>query len=159
MPKILIAYDTVLGVTEKVATAAAADLGADIERIVEKTDKGGLLGAKHVFVGHMVELIPPKNDPSKYDLVVIASPVRFNSMSLPMRAYITKFKDKFKSVAVLVTGAVSTRATVKDVAYLCGKEPVAKFGVTHACYYSGLYKKKYSEFIKTIKKAKPRAAL
>ncbi|MEM0437756.1 MAG: hypothetical protein QXU54_00470 [Candidatus Micrarchaeia archaeon] len=157
MPRVLVVYDTLFGFTEKIAKRLTEELGADAERIIEKKDKSGLLGAlrpgKQLFVGRMVELAPTEKDPAAYDLVVIVSPVMFNTMPLPVRAYITKFKDKFKSVAVLVTGGVSTSNTIKDISYLCGKQPVAKMGITHPSYYSGLYKKKYQDFLRQIRES------
>lgn len=158
MPRILVVYDTLLGLTGKIAESVGEALGADLERITEKRDKSGLLGIlkrgkRQLFIGKMFELAHIEKDPAAYDLVIIVSPVMFNTMPLPIRAYITKFKDKFKTVAVIVIGGVSTSNTIKEISYLCGKPPIAKIGITHASYYSGLYKRKYNDFLRQVQES------
>ncbi len=152
--KVLIVYYTRTGNTAKVAQELATELGADVERVEEKRDKAGLMGAirsgKNLFLNKLADIESPKKDPSQYDIVVIGTPILLNQMSLPIRAYITRFKHKFKSVAFFCVGGLGSKKAFKDMAYVCGKAPKATLGMSYLTYYSGQYKKRIAEFTKSI---------
>lgn len=87
---VLVVYYSRSGATAHAATALATRLGADLEEIVERSDRSGQLG----FVGSIIDVLRErpakinavKHDPSSYELVVIATPVWGTSRS-SARAY------------------------------------------------------------------------
>jgi len=159
--KSLVVYYSRTGTTAAVAQLIASGIGAELEKIEDKKDRRGLLGAlrtgKDVFLNKLAEIEQPKNDPSNYDLVIIGTPVWAGGLSLPVKAYILKFKQKFRSIAFFCTsGGFSSKNVLKDMAYLCGREPVATLSVSHLSYFTGGYKKNVAKFIKSISEPSPK---
>lgn len=63
-------------------------------------------------------------DPSGYDLVVVGTPIWAWTVSAPVRAYLSKNRDKLKKVAFFCTG-INRGTTFSEMEALCGKRPVA----------------------------------
>lgn len=105
--KLLTVYVTRTGNTEKVAKKVHEALGGDIELITEKMNRKGIIGWMKTGSQNskraVGEINPTENDPSDYDLVVLASPVWAGSMSVPMRGYMTMNSGKLTRTAVFLT--------------------------------------------------------
>ncbi|MCX8199975.1 MAG: hypothetical protein N3G76_00735, partial [Candidatus Micrarchaeota archaeon] len=106
---------------------------------------------RDVFLKHISEIESPQKDPLQYDLVIIGTPIWASTMSLPVKAYITKMSGKFKKVAFFCTGGgFGARNVFKDMSYLCAKQAVATLSVSHMSYFSGGYKKLVHKFASEI---------
>ncbi|MEM3364253.1 MAG: flavodoxin [Candidatus Micrarchaeia archaeon] len=158
--KVLVVFYSRSGVTAAVANIIAKELGADIERIMDKKNREGLIGilrtGKDVFLHHLSEIESPAKDPSQYDVVIIGTPVWAGTMSLPVKAYITRMKHKFGKIAFFCTGGgFGAKNTIKDMSYLCGRQPIAVMCISHMSYFTGGYKKSIAKFVEDIRKQNP----
>lgn len=107
--------------------------GADIERIVEKTDRSGPLGflsaGADSSMGKPGDIEPPVRDPSAYDVVLVCTPVWVWNISPPVRAYLTLMRDRLPAVAfVTVSAATEPQAVVKAMEGVAGRRPSAMPG-------------------------------
>jgi flavodoxin len=73
----------------------------------------------------LTKLEEPKKDPSKYDIVIIGTPVWGGKMSVPVRTYIHLEKDGFKKIAFFCTAGGQNNNIFPDMGKICGKAPVA----------------------------------
>ena len=133
MKKILVVYYSRTGNTEKVAKEIAKATGADIEKLIDKKDRSGafgyLGGGKDASSGNLAELEAVKIDPSKYDLVIIGTPIWAWTMTPAVRTYITEHKKDLKSIALFTTSAsTAPEKTVKKMEELAGKKTVVSTG-------------------------------
>src|SRR5690242_15058604 len=103
--RILVVYFSRSGTTEQVARVVARALDADIERIVDHTRRGGIIGylrsAYQATFGHLVAVDPATRDPWTYDLVVVGTPIWNQSLSSPVRSYLER--HEFHDVAFFCT--------------------------------------------------------
>jgi menaquinone-dependent protoporphyrinogen IX oxidase len=134
-PKILVIFYSRTGTTCRIAMALSGKLGGNVEEIAESRGRGGFLGYwRSIIEAHRrqsADILPAKNDPAAFDLVVIGTPVWAWSVSSPIRAYLTANKDRLPEVAFFCTlgGAASERAfaQMQDIA---GKRPRAICAIT-----------------------------
>ena len=122
----LVVYYSRGGNTRKVAEELSKELQCDVEEILDTTNRSGPIGwlksGRQASTKALTKLQPIKNDPWKYDLVIIGTPVWASHVSTPVRTYIADHKDKLKKVAFLVTeGNGGDEATVKEMEALSGK--------------------------------------
>jgi len=152
--KILVTYYSRTGNTKKIANAIANELKCDIEEIFDVKGRKGPLGylrsSKEAMRKMLVKIKPIKKDPSKYDLVVIGTPVWGWNMSSPIRTYISN--NKFKKVAFFCTMSCSgAKKIFKDMEELCKSKPVAQLQLIATEVKSGRFSDKIKKFIASIK--------
>jgi len=128
--KILVVYYSRTGNTKKVAEEAARILGADVEALIDKKDRsgvGGYVGAgKDATQKKLADIEPVKTDASKYDLVVIGTPVWGWNMTPAVRTYIANNKAVLKQIAVFTTaGGTKPDKIVAAIEELAGKKALA----------------------------------
>jgi hypothetical protein len=128
--KTLVVYFSRSGVTQRAAETLGATLHADLERIVDRTNRAGPLG----FLRSVVEALrrrtapiePATRDPASYTLVVVATPVWAWSVSSPVRAYLTNVRARLPEVAFLCTmGARGEARAFAEMTRIAGKAPRA----------------------------------
>jgi flavodoxin len=90
--KTLVVYYTRTGNTTNIAGEIAAALEADVEELKDDVSRGGPVGfvrsGREAKSGKLVDLDPLSHEPSKYDLVVIGTPVWAQTMSSPIRTFL-----------------------------------------------------------------------
>ena len=131
--RILVAYFSQGANTTRVAEELAELLGADAERIVEKTDRSGFFGflsaGADSSMGKLGNIEAPSHDPSAYDLVIVCTPVWAWHVSPPAHAYLALTKEHLPTVAfVVVSAATEPRGIVKSMEEISGKAAVASVG-------------------------------
>jgi menaquinone-dependent protoporphyrinogen IX oxidase len=129
--KTLIVYYTRTGNTRKIVDELQAGLAADIEEITEKGSRRGPLGwlksGRQGASKADVEIQPIESEPSRYELVVLASPVWAGNVSAPMRAFIKRYGDSLPETAVFLThDSPDASQAFADVDSLLGGEPMAR---------------------------------
>jgi flavodoxin len=149
--RFLVVYYSRTGTTRRVAEALAQKLGADIEEIVDRKRRGGVLGfivsGKDAMLRRLTQISEPRRDPASYDLVAIGTPVWAARMSPAVRTYISQFRDRLPAVAFfLTTGRVGIESTFKDMTEACGKEPVARLGLKQKQVRRGAWLDAVQEF-------------
>ena len=153
--KILIAYYSKTGNTERVALDLSAKLTADIEKIIDKKKRSGILG--YLFSGRdamkkiLTEIEPLKDDPAEYDLVILGMPVWGWNIVPAIRTYLTTNQNQIKNYAFFVTSEnADAEKMTKYFSEVMKKEPLALVG-----FNSPQLKdiKTYDERIKTFVEA------
>jgi flavodoxin len=103
--KILITYYSKTGNTKRVAEDLAKNLKADIDEIIDLTDRSGIKGwflaGRDAMKEYLTEIKTSKN-PKDYDLVIIGTPVWAWNTTPAARTYVTKFKNQFRKVAFFI---------------------------------------------------------
>jgi len=126
--KTLIVYYSRHGHTEKVANQLAKFLKADVELIVDNKDRKHLASWFRNSIDEELRtsttIALPKKDPTKYDLVVIGTPI-WDGIVPPVKAYLQMFKGKFKKVAFFSTFGASAENAFYFMEQACGKKPIA----------------------------------
>lgn len=156
--KILVAYYSRSGITERVARDLAGMLGAEVEEIIDPTDRSGTIGylksVWHVVRHKDAPIRPPEHDPSTYDLVVIGTPVWGRGISLPVRTYLSQVHMLLPNVAFFCTmkGSGDT-STLESMADQVGKTPLAQIAFTETDIKKGAYKDELEAFANVLKSA------
>lgn len=132
--KILVTYFSRTGNTKKVGKKIAKKLNADKDEIKDNKKRSGPIGfikSGKEAMSKTIVAIHHSKDPSKYDLVIIGTPVWAGNMSSPVRSYISKHKDKFNKVAFFcTTGAIGIEKCLNKMQELAEKKPISTLGLT-----------------------------
>ncbi len=153
--KALVVYYSRTGTTKKVGDAIAKALKCPVEELSDPKNRRGPIGyarcGKDIVLRRTVDLKPLKKDPSKYDLVIIGTPVWIHQPSSLTRTFLQQNSKKFKKVAFFCTYmGVGERYVFNDMAAICGKKPVAVLGVKSIDVYRGSYEHKVKAFAEEL---------
>jgi menaquinone-dependent protoporphyrinogen IX oxidase len=110
--KTLVVYYSRGGNTRLIAEEISKRIGSDID----------VLRSKSKETKTSVDSIL---DPSKYNLVVIGKPVNGFTVSKPVAEYLKKNEGKFNEIATYATYSLWPANTLKKMAQLSGKTPIA----------------------------------
>lgn len=106
-PKILIAYYSKTGHTERVAKDLAMVLNADLEKIIDQKNRHGLfgylLGGRDAMKKRLTKIEAPIKDPSIYDLVIIGTPIWGWNITPAVRTYLRDHREVIKRLAFFET--------------------------------------------------------
>lgn len=124
--KILIAFYSKTGNTKKVGEEIARNLISETDEIIDLKDRtrkiiGWIIAGKDASTKKLTK-IEHKKDPSKYDLVIIGTPVWAWTITPAIRTYLTK--NKFNKVAFFCTCDGQKGKTFEEMEKL-SKEPIA----------------------------------
>ena len=153
--KILVVFYSRTGNTRRVAEEIINSLDCDIEEIIDTKNRSGMLGyirsGRDANSRKLTVLKDIINDPSKFDLLIIGTPIWGGHVSTPVRTYIHQNQANFKSVAFFCTaGGKSFDGAFNDMRELCGVAPIENLGVQAKEVKDGSYKSKVAEFVKII---------
>ena len=155
MTKALVVYYSSTNHTHKVAERIAQGLGVTKERILDARSRQGFLGymrsGREAMMQRSGQIRPIMEDPGKYDLVILGSPVWSWSLSPPVRSYVIAHKENLGNVAFFCTeGGSGGQRLFRQLETLCGKAPVATLEITEGELKSGDYADKTDEFIRQL---------
>jgi flavodoxin len=128
--KILIVYYSKTGTTKKLAEKLAVVLGADIERIVDKKKRTGLMGwlagGRDGMRKVSTTIGPVSKNAADYDMVLIGGPLwGFKSIAPAARTYLLQSRDVIKKAGFFITsGNTSAADAFNDLKAVYGK-PIA----------------------------------
>ena len=133
--KTLVVYYSRTGNTRILARQIGAALGADVEEIIDRTNRRGILGylrsGRDAWFGRRTELVPSAVDPSAFDLVVIGTPVWNASLSSPVRTFLEDHAEALRSVAFFCTmGGRGSERVFRQMEAVCRKPPLGTFART-----------------------------
>ena len=161
----LITYFSHTGNTKRIAEAIAEHCPADLEQITEVTPRSGFLGyltaGRDAWRKTASEIRPVKTEPGNYDLVIVGTPVWAWNLTPPVRNYLQKFGEQFERVAFFCTqGGSGAEAVFKQMAELCGKQPIATLVVTEGEFKQADYTTKVRSFTESLSdiKSKPQSS-
>lgn len=126
--RILVVYFSRRGTTEKIARSLARVLGADVEAIVDRTRRRGIIGylrsGYEATFGRLAPIVPAKRDPWTYDLVIVGTPIWNHNLSSPVRSYLER--HEFHKVAFFCTcGGRASDQVFSQMAVAAGVAPIA----------------------------------
>lgn len=135
--KTLIVYYSRKGTTNAAAELAAAELGAELEEVVETKSHAGFLGflqaGYEAATGRAVPIAPPKLSPAEYDLVVVASPIWAGRTCSPINAYLETAGGQIPRLGVILTHADRKNdyhEAAESIGKRCGRPVLVLLSVT-----------------------------
>ncbi len=149
----IVLYYSRTGNTKKVAEFISYGLGCESTKILDKKDRSGLSGyirggwdawrENRTDIGFTEDF-----DPSRYDLLVVGTPVWAGKPSPAVRTFITDLEEKVGDIAFFCTlGGTGDKTTFQKLEELYGEPPVASVAVTEKELNSNTYKKKIKNFV------------
>lgn len=159
--KVLVVYYSRTGTTRKLAQKLSVQLNADIEEVVDKKNRSGLIGWLYGGRDGMkripteIDLI--KNNPSDYDVVLIGGPLwGFKGIAPASRTYLLQNKDKIKQVAFFMTraGKSPSSPALDDLKEVYGKAVIATLDLRQKELESTEAAEEINSFVTMIKNYK-----
>ncbi|MBS1118946.1 MAG: flavodoxin [Deltaproteobacteria bacterium] len=135
--RLLVVYYTRTGATRRLAGSIAAELGADVDEIVDVADRSGVLGylrsGFQATFRRPAPIGPAVRDPASYDLVIIGTPIWNMSVSSPVRSYLDRHRGRFRKVGFFCTcGGSGADRVFAQMAEVGEAKPVATLVVRDA---------------------------
>ena len=157
---ILVVYYSRTGSTRKVAEYITKQLGADMEAIIDMKKRSGVggfvLGGRDALRRKETEISEIKKDPSKYNLVIVGSPIWAGNMPPAIRTYLNKYRANINSVAFFATSGGSSQVKIfEEVKSLLDKELISLMRIcTKEIKDDSVFNAKLSSFIESITQKK-----
>jgi flavodoxin len=154
--RILVAYFSLSGNTERVANDLATRLGAECERMGEVISRRGPLGHLRAAFDSILEresdITGTARDPRGYALTVVGTPIWAGKITPAVRAYLRRHRERFNQVAFFTTsGATAVDRVVPAMEKLAGRQAVAQAGFNQVDLKSGLlYEQKINAFLEGL---------
>ena len=123
--KILVTFYSRDGNTREAARKVAEALNAEIDEVIDKKKRKGVLGfliAGYDATRGRTTNISFEKDPSEYDLVIIGTPVWNGRVTPAIRTYLLQNREKIKKAAFFATCAGRTGKCLKQMRELYGEE-------------------------------------
>jgi flavodoxin len=139
------------GNTKKVAETLKDYIKADLEEVIDEKNRKGVIGwimaGKDAGEKSLTKIREPKKDPGEYELVIIGSPIWNDTVSTPIRTYITMNKDKLDKYALFFTQKSQETSGLTDVKEILGRSPVTTLNLIEKTdIKTGVYPEKVEEF-------------
>jgi flavodoxin len=152
----LVVYYSRTGTTRGVAETLAQKLDADLEEIVDRKRRGGVIGfmggGKDALLKKVADIDEPRKDPAEYQLVLLGTPVWAGSVTPAVRAYIELKAASLPDVAFfLTTGGSGIDKTFQAMAELCGKQPQGTLGLKERDVKKGAAGDAIDGFVATLR--------
>jgi hypothetical protein len=150
--KILVVYYSRTGTTRSVARMLAERLGCRLEEIVDPTPRSGLRGYLRCMVDiglrRRTRLSALKEDPSKYQLVIVGTPVWGSSVSTPVRSYLLAMRERPPHMAFFLThGGTGRERVFRQMRKLAKCPADALLSVTEHEFDRGQASARVDEFV------------
>ncbi|UCH37653.1 MAG: hypothetical protein JSV76_00255 [Candidatus Bathyarchaeota archaeon] len=153
--KHLVVYYSRTGTTKKVAQVICSQLQADCEELIDTKNRTGILGflraGREVGAKALTTLQEPQYNPQDYDVVILGTPVWRNSVSTPVRTYISQYKEQFKYVAFFSTQKSEKRDVLKELRDLCDQIPLASQSIRENDVKQNSFLNELNSFIAAVK--------
>ncbi|MEM0465370.1 MAG: flavodoxin domain-containing protein [Candidatus Pacearchaeota archaeon] len=161
MVKSLVVYFTRTGTTKKVAEEIARQLSSDIEEIIDKVNRKGVMGfIKSIFDAirkKFTEIDNIKKLPIDYDLIIVGSPVWAGTLSPAIRTYLMQQKQilfEKKVVFFCTMGGNNSKKIFIQMEKLIGKKPIHTIAIRSKEVKDNSYIDKIKKFTEEIKNIK-----
>lgn len=152
MKKILVAYYSRTGHTSAVAKQIALACQGELESIKDIRRHRHAFGYLRMVFEAAFHLETTnqrvQNQPDEFDIVVIGTPIWCWNMASPVRAYVKRFRSRFKRVAFFCTyGGSGQTKVIHDLEKLAGQAAVASLALTEQEFHGEIFDQKIAEFI------------
>jgi flavodoxin len=156
--KALVIFYSRTGTTKKVAKQISEKLSSDIEELVDKKDRKGpmgyILGGRDAMKKIPTQIEKTKKSVSKYDLIILGTPVWAFAMAPALRTYILDNKDtiKDKKFALFCTmGGSGAKNTMDEIESIIGKKAASRMELLTKEVVKGDFSERLNDFLKKIK--------
>ena len=109
--KTLVVYYTRTGNAKFIAETIAAELGADIEEVIDSKNRQGtfsfISAGKDATLAKETDIAQTKRTPASYDLIIIGQPIWAGSPTPAIRTYLNKNDLSGKKVALFFSDGTS----------------------------------------------------
>jgi flavodoxin len=155
--KTLVVYYTRTGNSKFAAETIAAELGADVEEVIDLKKRQGKLAymscGRDAMSEKETEIVATKRNPAEYDLIVIAQPVWAWSPTPAIRTYIKMNDLSGKKVALFFGGSNLRQAIEKTKALMPNSIFVGDLAVEEPLSNKEEAQKKIVDWCNTLKTA------
>jgi flavodoxin len=154
--KTLVIYYTRTGNTKFAAETIAAELGADIEEVVDLKNRQGklnwLLAGRDAMRGSETNIAQTRRTPTDYDLIIIATPVWAGNPTPAIKTYINKNNFSGKKVALFFSDSGLGQGVEKTKALMPNSTFVGELALPAKGFENKEEtKKKITEWCNTLK--------
>jgi flavodoxin len=151
----LIVYYSRTGRTQTIAQTLGEWLGADLDEIVDRKKRTGLLGwlrAGRDAGSRRLTTITVKREPTDYDVVLLGGPIWNGNMTPALRTYLTDHKMTGKRVAFFFTsGGNKTEKAATEMQELAkGATFVGTLGLTEKEVADKQYDERLKAFVELV---------
>jgi flavodoxin len=155
--RVLVVYFSRTGTTRSVASALARMLSADLEEICDCAERRGAMGYLRCCVDawrkRPAEIVPAGLDASRYDLVVVGTPIWAGSVAAPVREYLQENCLKLRHVAFFCSfGGLGSQSAFDEMSVLTGKAAVAQCKVRATEVRRGVEAASLASFVEVLKR-------
>ncbi len=152
----LVVYYSRTGTTRRLAEAIAKALPADIEPIIDRRRRSGIIGYLRSVAESVqkrgASIEPMRTDPRSYDLVLIGTPIWAWSVSSPVRSYLAANRGRLPNLAFFCTmGGQGDERSFEEMRNIAGKAPIASCAVTAREVASEAYGARITQFVEQLK--------
>lgn len=127
--KTLVVFYSRSGTTKRVAQDLAETLGAEVDEVIDKKSRKGILGilmAGYDATRGKTTEIEFTKDPSEYDLVIIGSPTWNRRVTPAIRTYLLQNREKIKAAAFFATCMGNSGKCLDQMEALYGNKALLK---------------------------------
>ncbi|MFP4403028.1 MAG: flavodoxin family protein [Candidatus Woesearchaeota archaeon] len=154
--KYLIIYYTRTNTTKKLAEYLAKNLDCEIEELIDFKNRDGGVGfissGKDAVFKKQTKIKKLSKDLSKYNHIIIGTPVWVGNITPAIRTFLLENKDKIKSCSFFCTLKGNDIAkTFIEMESLLDKKPVSTLTITTKEIANNNYKKKADSFCLNLK--------
>lgn len=151
----LVVYYSRTGNNRSIAEYIAKELGADIDEIIDKKKRGGILGWLQAGMDsaskNLTEIKYEKN-PQDYDKIIIGCPIWAGNIIPPIRTYLETADLSGKKLAFFICskteGFKELFPKLKEMTPKA--EHIGRLGITEKCFKNEDYQEDLNEFVDTI---------
>ena len=127
--KTLVVFYSRSRTTKRVAQEVAKALNADIDELIDKKSRKGILGflrAGYDATRGKTTEIEFEKDPYDYDLVIVGTPIWNGRVTPAIRTYLLWNREKIKNAAFFSTCAGRPGKCLEQMEELWGKKPILR---------------------------------
>ena len=153
--KSLVVYYSRTGNARFVAETVAAEIGADVEEVVDLNKRRGVLGfivgGFDARLGRSTKIAPTKKSPLDYDLVVIGTPIWAGRPSPAINTYLKKNDLSGKKVAIFfVKGGEKPQSIEQTKGLMPNSECIGVLSIINALENKEKSEKQIAEWCATL---------
>jgi flavodoxin len=153
--KSLVVYYTRTGNARFVAETIAAEIGADVEEVIDLKKRSGTLsflsGGFDARRGKETEIAPTKKSPADYDLIIVGTPVWAGRAAPAITTYLKKNDLSGKKVAVFFTqGGKKPQGIDQTKALMPNSECIGELSLVNPLYNKEESEKQITAWCKTL---------
>jgi flavodoxin len=156
--RVLVAYYTLSGNTERVAKELATRLGADLEKITDRANRGGFFGHVRAALDSIREkpadLRAIEKHPRDYALTLIGTPIWAGKITPAVRAYLRTIHCQCNDIAFFTTsGSTPAEKVVPSMERLAGRQATAFAGFNfNDLKTESAYRQKIDTFLEELRR-------